>query len=62
MSFEWRSGGNHDPLDGILSACATVLAETIAMASATEQETQSMLATVKGYLDAAVSLQHGIGK
>ena len=49
-------------LDGILSACATVLAETIAMASATEQETQSMLATVKGHLDAAVSLQHGIGK
>ena len=49
-------------LDDILSACATVLAETIAMASATEQETQSMLATVKGHLDAAVSLQHGIGK
>ena len=41
-------------LDDILSACATVLAETIAMASATEQETQSMLATVKSHLDAAV--------
>ena len=34
-------------LDDILSACATVVAETIAMASATEQETQSLLATVK---------------
>jgi hypothetical protein len=49
-------------LDDVLSACATVLAETIAMASATEQETQSMVATVKGYLDAAVSFQKGIGK
>jgi hypothetical protein len=32
------------------------------MASASEQETQSLLATVKGHLDAAVSLQHGVGK
>jgi hypothetical protein len=49
-------------LDDILSACATVLAATMSMASATEQETQSLLATVKGHLDAAVSSQHGIGK
>jgi hypothetical protein len=34
----------------------------MSMASATEQETQSLLATVKGHLDAAVSSQHGIGK
>jgi len=32
------------------------------MASAYEQATQPLLATVKGHLDAAVSLQHGIGK
>lgn len=49
-------------LDDVLGAYATVSAETIAMASVTDQNAQSMVATLKSYLDSAVSFHPGNGK